>query len=231
MPLDFDNNKPFVYTKIVTDDMKDVRVKLLVDMGTSDAVWLSESSSADIKIPQNHIETFLGKGLSGDLYGTKGRIDAIWVGPIFLPKPIVAYPNSELINRLISANDRNGTIGAEILRRFLVTVDYRNKRLTLRPTHRVKESFNYNMSGMEVINPMPGMPIFTIADIRENSPAFYAGLKENDQILWINSNSNRQMELNDINLLLQSRENRKIRMKVLRNGEEFKTSFQLKKVF
>ena len=51
-------------------------------------------------------------------------------------------------------------------------------------------NFNYNMSGMEVINPMPGLPIFTITNIRENSPAYLAGLKENDQILSLNNNSN-----------------------------------------
>lgn len=231
MPLHFDGNKPFVRTSIVTDDLKEVPVKLLVDTGASDALWLSESSDERINLPQNRIETFLGRGLSGDLYGTKGRIDAIWVGPLVLPKPIVAYPNSEIIDQLISRNDRNGTIGAEILRRFFVTVDYRNSRLTLRPTHKVKEEFNYNMSGMEVTNPMPGLPIFTITDIRENSPAYFAGLQKNDQILSVNSNNHRSMELNDINLLLQSRENKKIRLKVLRNGEEIKTSFELKKIF
>ncbi|MDB4583547.1 aspartyl protease family protein [Draconibacterium sp.] len=231
MPLHFDGNKPFVRTSIVTDDLKEVPVKLLVDTGASDALWLSESSDERINLPQNRIETFLGRGLSGDLYGTKGRIDAIWVGPLVLPKPIVAFPNSEIIDQLISRNDRNGTIGAEILRRFFVTVDYRNSRLTLRPTHKVKEEFNYNMSGMEVTNPMPGLPIFTIADIRENSPAYFAGLQKNDQILSVNSNNHRSMELNDINLLLQSRENKKIRLKVLRNGEEIKTSFELKKIF
>ena len=84
---------------------------------------------------------------------------------------------------------------------------------------------------MEVINPMPGLPIFTITDIMENSPAFYAGLKENDQILSINSSSHQSLELNDINLLLQSKENKKIKVKVLRDGEEFKTSFELKKMF
>ncbi|WP_346859207.1 aspartyl protease family protein [uncultured Draconibacterium sp.] len=231
MPLHFDGNKPFVRTSIVTDDLKDVPVKLLVDTGASDALWLSESSDERIKLPQNNIETFLGRGLSGDLYGTKGRIDGIWVGPLILPKPIVAYPNSEVIDQLISSNDRNGTIGAEILRRFFVTIDYRNSRLTLRPTHKINEDFNYNMSGMEVTNPMPGLPVYTIANIRENSPAYFAGLQENDQILSINSSSHRSIELNDINLLLQSKENRKIRLKVLRNGEEFKTSFELKKMF
>jgi len=231
MPLHFDGNKPFVRTSIVTDDLKEVPVKLLVDTGASDALWLSESSDERIHLPENNIETFLGRGLSGDLYGTKGRIDGIWVGPLILPKPIVAFPNSQVIDQLISSNDRNGTIGAEILRRFFVTIDYRNSRLTLRPNHKIKDDFNYNMSGMEVTNPMPGLPVYTIANIRDNSPAYFAGLQENDQILSINSSSHKSIELNDINLLLQSKENKKIRMKVLRNGEEFKTSFELKKIF
>ncbi len=231
LTLHFEGNKPFVLTSIVTDELVEVPVKLLVDTGASDALWLSESSDERIKLPQNNIETFLGRGLSGDLFGVKGRIDGIWVGPLVLPKPIVAYPNSELIDQLISSNDRNGTLGAEILRRFFVTIDYRNSRLTLRPTHKIKEDFNYNMSGMEVTNPMPGLPIFTITNIRENSPAYFAGLQENDQILSLNSNSNQSMDLNDINLLLQSKEDKKIKVKVLRNGEEFKTTFVLKKMF
>jgi C-terminal processing protease CtpA/Prc len=131
----------------------------------------------------------------------------------------------------MTASDRNGTLGAEILRRFNVTIDYRNSRLTLRPTHKVNDDFNYNMSGMEIINPMPGLPIFTISNVRDSSPAFMAGLKENDQIISINNNSHTNMELNDINLLLQSRENKKIKVKYLRDGAEYETAFALKKLF
>lgn len=231
LPLNFDGNKPFVNTSILTDDSTKVPVKLLVDTGASDALWLSEKSDERIQFPKKHIEAFIGRGLSGDLYGVKGRIDAIWVGPLILPQPIVSFPNSELIDQLISSNDRNGTIGAEILRRFYVTIDYRNSRLTLRPNHKLNDEFNYNMSGMEIINPMPGLPIFTVTNIRENSPAFLAGLKENDQILSLNNNSHKTMELNDINLLLQSKENKKIKVKYLREGVEYETSFELKKLF
>lgn len=231
MPLHFDGNKPFVRTTIVTDKMEDVPVKLLFDTGASDALWLSVTSDERINLPEKNVETFLGRGLNGNLYGTKGRVDAVWIGPLLLEKPIVAFPNSDHIDSLISLNDRNGTIGAEILRRFHVTIDYRNKRLTLRPNHNIKDDFNYNMSGMEVINPMPGLPIFTITDIRENSPADLAGLQVNDQIIRINSSNHRSLELNDINLLLQSKEDKKIKLKVLRNGEEIKTSFELKKLF
>ncbi len=231
LPLHFDGNKPFIRTSIVTDEKTEVPVKLLVDTGASDALWLSEKSDERIKVPGNHVETFLGRGLGGDLFGIKGRIDAIWVGPLVLPRPIVAFPDDALVEQLISANDRNGTLGAEILRRFVVTIDYRNARLTLSPTPLVRESFNYNMSGMEVVNPMPGFPIFTIANIRENSPAFLAGLKVNDQILSINSSNHQSISLNDINLLLQSKENRKIKMKVLRDGQEIRTSFDLQNFF
>lgn len=231
LPLHFDGNKPFIRTSIVTDEKTEVPVKLLVDTGASDALWLSEKSDERIRVPQNHIETFLGRGLSGDLFGIKGRIDAVWVGPLVLPRPIVSFPEDSLVSELISANDRNGTLGAEILRRFVVTIDYRNARLTLSPTPLVKEAFNYNMSGMEVINPMPGLPIFTIANIRENSPAYLAGLKENDQIISVNNNSHASLSLNDINLILQSKENRKVKMKVLRDGEQIRTSFELKNYF
>jgi len=231
LPLHFNNNKPYVTTDVLTDDSVKINVKLLVDTGASDALWLSNKSDNRLTYPKNHIETFIGRGLGGDLYGIKGRIEAIWVGPLVLPQPIVAFPNSDLIDQLIIASDRNGTLGAEILRRFNVTIDYRNSKLTLRSTHLVNDDFNYNMSGMEIINPMPGVPIFTITNVRDSSPAFIAGLKENDQIISLNNNNYKNMELNDINLLLQSRENRKIKVKYLREGAEYETAFVLKKLF
>lgn len=230
MPLHFEHNKPYVRTTIMTDKNESVPVKLLVDTGASDAIWLSTSSDDRINIPENHIETFLGRGLSGDLYGKKGRIGGIWVGPLVLYEPIVAFPEAELVDRIIS-DDRNGTLGAEILRRFYVTIDYPNRQIKLRPTNKVKEEFNYNMSGLDISNPFPGMPVFTIDKVRKDSPAFYAGLMEHDQILSVNKTNHRMLSLNDINLLFQSKEDRKISMTVLRDGKEISANFSLQKIF
>lgn len=231
LPLSFEQNKPFIRTSIVTDKNNEVPVKLLVDTGASDAIWLSTNSDSRISLPENHIETFLGRGLSGDLYGKKGRIGAIWVGPLVLYEPIVAFPDNSMVDELIGKNDRNGTLGAEILRRFYVTMDYPNRRLILRPNADLKDNFNYNMSGLEITNPMPGLPIFLIENIRKNSPAYYAGIQENDQIIAINNTSHKSLTLNDINLLFQSQEDKKIKLIVLRNGEQVKTEFFLKKMF
>jgi S1-C subfamily serine protease len=153
------------------------------------------------------------------------------VGPLVLYEPIVAFPDDELMDQLMGTSDRNGTLGAEILRRFHVTMDYPNKRLILRPNSNLKEEFNYNMSGLEVINPMPGSPIFLVNNIRKNSPAYYAGIQENDQIIALNNDNHKTLTLNDINLLFQSHEDKKIKMTVLRNGEQVKTEFFLKKMF
>jgi hypothetical protein len=231
LPLSFEQNKPFIRTSIVTDKNEEVPVKLLVDTGASDALWLSTNSDSRISLPENHIESFLGRGLSGDLYGMKGRIGAIWVGPLVLYEPIVAFPDNSLIDKLIGTNERNGTLGAEILRRFYVTMDYPNHRLILRPNANLKDDFNYNMSGLEVTNPTPGLPIFLVSDIRKNSPAYYAGIQENDQIISLNNNNHKSLTLNDINLLFQSQDDKKIKMTILRNGEEVKTEFFLKKMF
>jgi predicted aspartyl protease len=61
MPLNFDGNKPFVNTSILTEDNNKVPVKLLVDTGASDAIWLSEKSDERISYPKN-----ISKHLSGE---------------------------------------------------------------------------------------------------------------------------------------------------------------------
>ena len=230
MPLHFEHNKPYVRTTIMTDKNVDVPVKLLVDTGASDGIWLSTKSDERIGLPENHIESFLGTGLNGDLFGKKGRIGGIWVGPLVLYEPIVSFPEADLVDQIIT-DDRNGTLGAEILRRFDVTIDYPNHQLKLRPTNKVKDEFNYNMSGLDISNPFPGMPVFTIDKVRKGSPGERAGLLENDQILSLNRSHHKSLSLNDINLILMSKEDRKISMTILREGHEINTTFYLEKIF
>jgi len=108
LPLIFEQNKPFVKTSIVTDKNEEVPVKLLVDTGASDAIWLSPNSDKRISIPEKNVEMFLGRGLSGDLFGKKGRIGALWVGPLVLYEPIVAFPDTQMIEKVSRPTDRNG---------------------------------------------------------------------------------------------------------------------------
>ncbi len=229
LPIHFEYNKPYIRTTLVSDQGEHVSVKLLVDTGASEALWLSLKSDERLKLPEKNIDTYLGRGLNGDLYGKKGRMSELWIGPLVLKEPIVSFPDERLVGGLMT-DDRNGTLGAEVLRRFYVTIDYPNHQLKLRPTSLVDEEFTYNMSGLEISNPFPGLAVYVIDEVREGSPADRAGLRESDQILKINRKSNQDVTLNDIHLLLMSKENRKIELTVLRDGQEVEASFYLERV-
>lgn len=230
LPVEFVRNKPVVRAEIRQDSITSVPVSLLVDTGASDALWLSSDTHEQLKIPEVNIYSFLGMGIGGELYGHKGRIDGLWLGGKVIELPIVAYPEPSFIDQIVKAERRNGTIGGEVLRRFTVWFDYFNNRVILRPNNHIKDKFHYNMSGLELINPVPGVPVFTVNNVIENSPAWDAGIRVNDQLISINHRRHNDLSLNDLNLMLRQKDNKRINLVLLRNGEEFKTTFYLKEV-
>src|SRR5690606_34046148 len=72
-PITIEENKPYVVTDVMTDGGS-YRAKLLVDSGNSDGVWLFPGKSDSIQIPEPNFEDFLGRGLSGDVTGRRGRV-------------------------------------------------------------------------------------------------------------------------------------------------------------
>jgi hypothetical protein len=60
-------------------------------------------------------------------------------------------PNRVFINQVIEQENRNGSIGGEVLRRFTTTFDYKNKMLVLRPRMAtLTMGSTTNMSGLEI---------------------------------------------------------------------------------
>ncbi|MDC8099254.1 PDZ domain-containing protein [Chryseobacterium rhizosphaerae] len=80
------------------------------------------------------------------------------------------------------------------------------------------ESFQYNFSLK---------PLFSIAGVRKDSPAYKAGLKTDDRLISINGKNASNMTLQKINELMKSSEGRDINIVVQRNNETLKISFTL----
>ena len=87
------------------------------------------------------------------------------------------------------------------------------------------------MSGIDVVNPMPGLPYYKIINVQKGSPGDLAGLMPEDEIIYINHTAANNITLSEINQLLMSRENRNIKMLVKRNGQLKRAEFRLRKVF
>ncbi len=142
-------NKPYIFTN-VTFETKKIKSKLLLDTGHSDALWLFPSKNKNIVYPKKIIDDYLGRGFSGSIYGKRGRLSAIDFGNVHIEKPIATYPDSISIKNVNFVENRVGSIGGEIISRYTVFFDYKNKVMYTRTNSKISEPFNYNMSGIEV---------------------------------------------------------------------------------
>lgn len=150
--LEFHRYKPYidVGVKLKEDSNKITPVKLLIDSGGSDAMWLFENTHQDIVTPTHYFDDFLGEGLSGSVYGKRSKIKSLVLGSFEINNPTVSYPDSISVANALRFKDRNGSMGATVLKRFVVTFDYQHSKMYLKKGSSFKEPFRYNMSGIEL---------------------------------------------------------------------------------
>ncbi len=148
IPISLEFEKPYIFADILLNE-KNIKAKLLVDTGGSDAIWLFEDGEI-IKSPNDYFIDFLGKGFSGDIHGKRSRIKKMNIGNKEINLPTISFPDKESLQNASFVKDRKGSIGSEILRRFTTIYDYKNGRMFFKKNSDFEDPFNYNMSGMEV---------------------------------------------------------------------------------
>lgn len=230
LPLLVENKKPYIFGEVTLLNDTVLPVKLLIDTGGSMSLWLSTSSDERIVLPEPHFPALLGVGLNGEITGSLGRVKSLKLGDYEMHYPISSFPDSISVSQVISNDKRNGSIGADILKRFKVYIDYPNGKITLIKNSYFETEFNYNMSGIEVELLQGIIPLYTITYIQPGSPAHDAGLQKDDQIFEINGKNVANMELNEINFLFQTKDGKRIKLVYFRNGERLTAQFKLKKV-
>ena len=152
-PLQFYRNKPYIDAKVQLDTIGNTLtdVKLLIDTGGSEALWLFEDSKEDIKTPIKNFKDVLGEGISGTIYGKKSRIKQVKIGSFKIKEPTVSFLDSTSTFYARQYKERNGSIGGNILKRFKIWVDYQNKKIILKKSGSFRGGFEYNMSGLDVV--------------------------------------------------------------------------------
>jgi hypothetical protein len=146
--LSFHNNKPYIDGEVTLgEDI--LPVKLLIDTGSSDALWLFEDDKLGITAENNnYFQDFLGRGLSGNVHGKRSKISAFRLKDFTLKNVNAAFPDSSAIKHAKRIEDRNGSLSAEILRRFNIIFDYKSAKLTLKKNGNFNAEFQYNRSGI-----------------------------------------------------------------------------------
>lgn len=227
IPLIINNNKPFIYVMLQVSDCRLIPLKVMLDTGASNSFWLDANTIKDFEIPPGAKKTFLGSSLSGDVNGYLTRFYKMSIDRFNLEDVLVAFPDSVLIEQSSGIEKRNGSVGAETMRRFNIIIDYPNETVTFTKNDNYNEPFSYNKCGIELRCPYPGVNFYQISNVYAESPAEKAGIRKNDFIHSINGTEADELSLNEIYKLFQGRTGNKIKITVDRAGLRIKFSFEL----
>ncbi|WP_240751431.1 aspartyl protease family protein [Flagellimonas onchidii] len=148
IPLTIENRKAYVEGTVLMKDEENIPVKLLVDTGSSDALWLFHQPDKGLEIPEKNYEDYLGRGLSGDIFGKRTKVSGIKIGNFELKDAKAAFPYRESFSFVKNLADRNGSVGGEILKRFNIIFDYNTGFVNLKKNANFRSPFHYNMSGI-----------------------------------------------------------------------------------
>lgn len=148
LPLSIVKKKAYVDASVFLDEENSIPVRLLVDTGSSDAIWLFEDK--EIEVPDQNYEDFLGKGLSGDIFGKRTKVNSFKIGRFALKDAKAAFPDAKSFGSIKNLGNRNGSVGGEVLKRFNVVFDYKNNKITIRKNINYKSPFHYNLSGISL---------------------------------------------------------------------------------
>ena len=131
IPIYFKNNQiPWIDVSIAIENEKPFKISTYIDLASGDAIELLERENMKFDLPQVTEEAYLGRGLSGDIYGKIGKISELIIGGYKLNNIVASFAPAEIRSKQENAD---GILGNDALRRFNLIFDYNNKLLYLKP--------------------------------------------------------------------------------------------------
>lgn len=214
-PITIEDNKPYISVMELMNDNHSTPLKVILDTGAGHAISLE---SSEIPLPEKVLKAQLGRGLNGIINGSLGRIPMLKVGKFEMKNLVASFPDSNSYRqRHTTLTERQGSIGCEFLRRFKVTFNYRDQYVVLKPINRrMKEPFEHNMSGIELMARGEDYHEFMIDKVIANSPADDAGLQEGDRVMFINNKSSKDISISEIYKLFQKGEGKALNLVIQR---------------
>ncbi|KAA9352858.1 aspartyl protease family protein [Larkinella humicola] len=232
-PIAIQDTKPYTDVMALLEGGKTLPIRVVIDTGAGHALLINRSNGDDIRLPDKVIRAQLGRGLSGVINGNLGRIEKIRLGNFEMDNVVASFPDSTSFGLKIAehAAERNGNLGCEILRRFRVTFNYQDKYMVLKPIKRIlKQSFEHDMSGLELKARGDNFRNYYIEKVIDDSPASRSGLRDGDEVLFINNMPAGDLNVSEIYKMLQKGEGKEVSILVRRNGNIVFAQFALKRM-
>jgi hypothetical protein len=218
---------PFVMATVLPEKNTSYPVRLMLDTGAGNALILKAGTLPGYTLPEASKVGYLGYGINGNIKGRVGRIWSVDLGPFHLHDVPVSYPDPQAYRPEETFPGQNGSLGSEFLRRFNMILDFPGKKVHIKPNSAFEDRFQYDMSGLEILVPIPDEHRYIIGHVLDVSGAASAGIRPGDEIVSINGIPCTGLSLDEMYKRLHGKNGTKIRMVLLREDKRFRASFRL----
>jgi hypothetical protein len=149
-----------------------------IDAGSSAGLAITESFATAngilAKMPRT-VDVTIGRGVGGTISGKAGRVENFAIGPFAFDRPTATVIHAT--GGAFATPGLAGNVGAEVLRRFTVTIDAPGQTLYLTKNDRFGEPFTFTRTGL-VFDRKSGSLV--VLDVVPGSPAERAGVHKGD---------------------------------------------------
>jgi hypothetical protein len=228
MPMTLHRQKMYIHLSVLETDSARQTIKMLIDTGAELTAWFETLTNKAVNIPEKSIRGRIGEGLSGEINGVFARVQQLCIAEFCVKDPIVAFPDSAAISQIARTSDRDGTIGGQLLNRFNLIIDTNNRKFYFKPNSTFKNTFTYNIAGIEVAHTSGFIPQVEVIHVWKDSPAERAGIQVGDIISEINFQRLSQVSIAEVRHYFQTPSKNPLKMLVERNGSYKKLELEMK---
>jgi hypothetical protein len=171
--------------------------------------------------------TQFAEGVGGKSEILHGRITEVKLGPFPLREVVVAFSQAKAGS--LARPEFAGILGAEILRRFRVVLDFSRERMILEPKASLSQPFRYDASGIRLRSSGEDFREFRVTGVIDRSPAERAKLQEGDRVIRINGTPAETLSLGEI-LEVLKREGETVSLRVQRGSQQLDVELALRKL-
>lgn len=147
------------------------------------------------------IRSLGGAGAGGETTGRIGRVTELKIGNYTIKSPVTMFSQDKA--GAFASDQLAGNIGARVVNKFRLFLDYDRKRIIFEPNATYALPYDHAQSGMSVVAEGGDYRVFRVRAVLENSPASEAGLQKDDIITSVNSQPAAELTLSVLNELFE----------------------------
>ncbi len=227
IPITIEDRKPYMQANIVYPNGKKIDSKLVIDIGAGHPISI-ENMIKNNGLPQKFIAANLGIGLNGPIDGFISRVNEVDLGKYKIKNVLASFPDDRK-SEIVTSVPRDGNLGIGLLKKFDVIFDYTNNAMYLKPGFLYKESYDHDMSGLEYYASGTDYQHVIISRVEPGSAGDLIGLEKGDEIVTINFRAVSKMNLEEIDALFKSKDERTILLEIFHDNKYDQVIITLKR--